>query len=66
MTYSSERYQKYKDSINNAKKRYYEKNRATILAKQKLYDDTHKDSKKERYQAKKKLLNNIHSDTNSQ
>lgn len=43
MAYSAEKYQKYKASINAAKKRYYEKNKIEILKKQKIYDDAHRD-----------------------
>jgi hypothetical protein len=38
MAYSPEKYQANKLTIQAAKKRYYERNREAILAKQKAYD----------------------------
>lgn len=54
MTYSPERYQKYKACIAAAKKRYYEKNKESILKKQKEYDDTHRDLINKRRQTNSK------------
>lgn len=53
MVYTPETYQKYKVSIIEAKKRYYEKNKDTIKQKQKEYDDLHREVRKEKYKLKK-------------
>lgn len=56
MVYTQELYQKNKESIIAAKKRYYQKNREKILRKQKEYDQTHREERKQKYLAKK-LIN---------
>lgn len=49
MAYSTEMYLASRESRLRAQKRYYERNRAKILAKQKAYDDAHRNEIRERH-----------------
>jgi hypothetical protein len=53
MTYSPDHYEKNKESIKAAQKRYYQKNREAFLAKQKIYDENHRDQIKARHKEKR-------------
>jgi hypothetical protein len=48
MTYSPETYQRNKEAILRAQKKYYLKNREKRLANQKKYDDEHREQIRER------------------
>lgn len=49
MVYSPDNYQKYREAHKAAHMRYYEKNKAAILIKQKEYDDAHREANNERH-----------------
>jgi len=55
MTYSPEEYLLNKDRIKAGQRRYYLKTRETRLAKQKAYDDTHRDQIRERLRKKQSI-----------
>lgn len=48
MAYSHEQYELNKERIKAAQRRYYLKTRETRIAKQKAYDDAHRDQIRER------------------
>jgi adenylate kinase family enzyme len=66
MTYSAELYQQKKEAFKAASKRYYDKNRETILQKQKLYDQQHREQIKKRHQEKKYYRTKIQVDSNTE
>ncbi|KAJ8569082.1 hypothetical protein ON010_g6178 [Phytophthora cinnamomi] len=54
MTHSPETYQKYKEAVARAQRKYYLKNREKKLAAQKKYDDEHREQIRARKQTKSK------------
>jgi lipase chaperone LimK len=56
MVYSNEEYMRKIDSIKRAQKNYYERNKAKILARQKIYDSEHKEQIKERIRKKRAII----------